>query len=293
MTIGVVSGKGRQEVASGGGGQTRFYAELIQTDAAINPGNSGGPLLNIDGEVIGVNALIRSPFGAGNIGIGFAIPSKTAKFVIEQLIEHGEVTRGYLGVLPDDLTPKMAERLGVEKGAFVEAVWVGTPADKAGVRVEDVVVEFDGKKIDSEITFRDVVAATPPGKTVNMVVIRDKHRKTLRVTVGKPPPVDVAKAPVETETKLGFGVAELTPDLVKKYSLPEGAEGVVITKVTPASRAMRAGLEPGDVVRKVNDAPVKSVAEFNAATEGLKSGDTLRLIIETSKRRLMVEFEID
>ncbi len=105
--------------------------------------------------------------------------------------------------------------------------------------------------------------------------------------------MDVAKAPVETETKLGFGVAELTPDLVKKYSLPEGAEGVVITKVTPASRAMRAGLEPGDVVRKVNDAPVKSVAEFNAATEGLKSGDSLRLIIETSKSRLMVEFEID
>ena len=292
VTVGVISGVGRQEAASGGR-ERRFYPNLIQTDASINPGNSGGPLLNIDGEVIGINTLIRSSFGGGNIGIGFAIPINTAKFVMKQLIEHGKVTRGYLGVQPDDLTPKMAQRYGVEKGAFVRTVEVGTPADKAGVQVEDVIVEFDGKKIEGEMELRDVVAAASPGKTADMVVVRDKHRKTLKVTLGEPPDLEVAKAPVETETKLGFGVAELTPDLIKKYGLDASTKGVVVTKITPGSSAMRAGVEPGDLIRKANDVTTKSVADFNTATEDLKSGDTLRLIIETSKRRLLVEFEID
>ena len=146
VTVGVVSAIGRQGVASDGD-ETRFYPNLIQTDASINPGNSGGPLINIDGEVIGINTLIRASFDRGNIGIGFAIPVNTAKFVLDQLIEHGKVTRGYLGIKPTDVTPKGAERYGTKEGSLVQSVEVSSPADKAGVQVEDVIVEFDGKKM--------------------------------------------------------------------------------------------------------------------------------------------------
>lgn len=292
VTVGVVSAIGRQGVASDGD-ETRFYPNLIQTDASINPGNSGGPLINIDGEVIGINTLIRASFDRGNIGIGFAIPVNTAKFVLDQLIEHGKVTRGYLGIKPTDVTPKSAERYGTKEGSLVQSVEVGSPADKAGVQVEDVIVEFDGKKIANEIELRDAIAATPPAKKVSMVVVRDRVRKTLEVTLTEAPALQAAESPKESSTKLGFSVANITPQMAEKYKLEEGTEGVVVTKAAPGSTATRAGIQVGQVIFHVNGKPVQTVEEFDAGTKDLKSGDTLSLRARTKERTMLIEFTID
>ncbi len=290
VTVGVVSAKGRHaEVADGTEG--RFYSNLIQTDASINPGNSGGPLINIDGQVIGINTLIRSGSG-GNIGIGFAIPVNTAKFAMDQLIKTGKVSRGYLGVAPTDLTPKTAERYGVKKGVLVLTVDVGTPADKAGLQVEDVILEFDGKPVESENQFRELVAATPPGKSIDVLVMRDKQQKTLKVTLDEAPTTVAGAPPEEVTGKIGFSVADLTPDLASRYNLDE-SNGVVITKVTAGSRAAQAGLRPGLIVRAVNGRSAKTVADFDAATKDAKSGDTLYLRVGTKERTMLVEVPVD
>ena len=294
VTLGVVSATGRQAAAPEG---TGFYPNLIQTDASINPGNSGGPLVNIDGEVTGINTLIQSSFGGGNIGIGFAIPANTAKFVLDQLITTGKVTRGYLGIEPEDVTPKRAEQYGVKEGVFVSKVEVNSPAYKAGLQVEDIIIELDGKKVSNEIQFRDMVAATPPGRQVSIVVVRNEAQKTLTVTVSEPPPIETAEeTPAETVAKLGFNVANVTPEIAKRYDLDEDTKGVVVTKVSQGSSAARAGVRPGQVVFHANDKPINTVADFNAATKDLKSGDTLRLRVRTKQIVefiMFIMFEID
>jgi len=291
VTLGVISATGRQASLPEGAG---FYPNLIQTDASVNPGNSGGPLVNIDGEVIGINTLIQSPLGAANIGIGFAIPTNTAKFVLDQLITRGKVTRGYLGLVPEDLTPKRKALYGVKEGVFVNAIDLDSPAGKAGFQVEDVITEFDGKKVTNEIQFRDTVIATPPGRQVPVIIVRDKAQKTLTVTVGEAPPIETAKAPAEEpSTKLGFSMADITPELTKKYNLDEGAKGVVVTKVSIGSSAAQEGLRPGLVIVRANSQPITSVEEFNALTKDLKPGDTLRLRIRAKGREGLVAIVID
>jgi len=297
VTVGVVSALGRQEVASDGS-EARFYPNLIQTDASINPGNSGGPLVNIDGEVIGVNTLIRggSPFGGGgNIGIGFAIPINTAKYVLDQLIAHGKVTRGYLGMVPEDLNPQDADRYGAPKGALIKSVEVGSPADKGDIQVEDVITEFDGQKITGEIQLRDMIARTPPNKQVSVIVIRNKAQKTLNITVGEAPETVASAGEGEKPSaeKLGFSVANITPQNAEKYKLDKAWKGVVVTGVAPGSSAGNEGIEAGMVIAKVNGAPVTSAAEFGAATKDLKSGDTVRLVIKTKERQGLLTFDIE
>lgn len=291
VTVGVVSAKGRHAAVSDGT-EGRYYPNLIQTDASINPGNSGGPLINIEGEVIGINTLIRSSAG-GNIGIGFAIPVNTAKFVMDRLIEHGKVSRGFLGVAPTDLTPKSAERYGVKKGVLVLTVDVDTAADKAGMQVEDVIVEFDGKAVENEIQFRDLVATSVPGKTVDIGVVRDKKRVTLKATLAEAPGLVSEKPAEEVTGKLGFSVEQLTPDLAGKHGLDSTVTGVVITKVNPTSRAARAGLQAGSVIRAVNSRPIETVADFNAAVKDVKSGDTLYLRLETKQRTMLIEVPVE
>ena len=290
VTMGIISAIGRQAAAPDGAG---FYPNLIQTDASINPGNSGGPLINIDGEVIGINTLIRSSMGGGNIGIGFAIPSNTAKFVLDQLIANGKVTRGYLGIKPSNLTPKLQERLSIKAGVWVESVEVGSPADKAGIEVEDVIVEFNSKPVTDEIQFRELVASTTPGKPISMVVFRDKVKKTLNVTPTEPPTAEASEAPKEVQGKLGFNVANITSDLIDKYKLDAGTKGIVITSVSPDSAAAQVGIEAGQLVVRANDQPVKTAAEFNAATKNLKSGDELRLVLKSKQRQAFVTYTLD
>lgn len=299
LTVGVISATRRQEVASDGE-EARFYPNLLQTDASINPGNSGGPLVNIDGEIIGINALIRSggnPMtgSGGNIGIGFAIPIDTAKFVLEQLITHGKVTRGYLGLAPADLTPKTADRYGVKEGALVNTVEVGTPADKAGFQVEDVIIGFDGKKIRNELDLRDAIAASAPGKKVDVVIVRDKKQQTIRVTIETAPDAITSnrESPKSSTENLGFSVTNITPELADKYKLGKDTKGVVVTNVSGDNPAAQEGIAPGLVITGVNGTPIKNVADFNAATKSLKAGDTVRLIIQTSQRRGLLEFTLE
>jgi serine protease Do len=297
MTVGVVSALGRRE-SIGGGMQGRYYPNLIQTDASINPGNSGGPLLNIRGEVIGVNTAIESPTGSF-AGIGFAVPSNTARFVMEQLIAHGKVRRGFFGVVPNDVTPEDAQRLKVRQGALITSVTEGSPAAQAGIQVEDVIVEYNGKPVRGELDFRDMVARTAPGTVVPVKIVRNGREMTVRVKVEEAPDPEQQtrqrQQPQESGRKLGISIENLTPELVERYRLPRGTRGVVITEVVPGSAADDAGLSPGDVIVQVDGQRVDNVDEVHRIVSGRKAGDAVIFIVRSNTdqgiatRRVRVE----
>ncbi len=287
VTTGVVSAVGRREEI-GDMRQGRFYPNLIQTDASINPGNSGGPLLNIRGEVVGINTAIESPSGAF-AGIGFAVPINTARFVMDQLIEKGRVVRGYMGITPENVTPDDADRLGVKDGALVASVEDGAPAARAGIRVEDVIVSIDGKPIKGELDLRDQVARIAPGKTVDVVLIRDKKRETVKVTLGEAPEVGAASGtPSATEdglVKLGLQAETLTEEMADQLGLPKSTRGAAVTSVAPGSPADEAGLSRGDVVTRVNARTITQADDLRRAAAGLRSGDRAVFIVRRPARQ--------
>jgi serine protease Do len=293
----VVSALGRRE-SIGGRTQNRYYPNLIQTDASINPGNSGGPLLNIRGEIIGINTAIESPTGSF-AGIGFAVPINTARFVMEQLITRGKVVRGYFGVMPADVTPEDAQRLKVKQGALITSVTEGSPAAQAGIQVEDVVVEYNGKPVKGEVDFRDMVARTEPGTVVPVKVVRNGRERTLQVKVGEAPDIEAQtrqrEQPQEGGRKLGISIERITPDLAERYKLPRSTQGVVITEVVPGSAADDAGLEVGDVILMVDGQRVNSVDDVHRIVAGHRSGDSVIFIVrsnsggDTVTRRVRVE----
>lgn len=263
VTAGIVSAVGRNSV-----GITN-YENFIQTDAAINPGNSGGPLVNMHGEVIGINTAIFSRNG-GSVGLGFAIPIDMAKQVYEQIIQHGSVVRGYLGVRIQPLTQDLADKFGLtdHHGILVGEVQKGTPGEKAGLKQADVIVELDGKKIEEAAAFRNAIAMKTPGSKVNLTVVRDGQRITVPATLDKLPETAsvVAESAAKPANSWGFSVQTLTPDLAKKFGYSQDA-GVVITEVTPNSPAAEAGLEPGMLIQQVNRRTVHSADEFNEAMQ--------------------------
>lgn len=292
LTVGVVSAVMREAVvpdASGG----RLYPDLIQTDASINPGNSGGPLVNINGEIIGINSMIESPTGA-NAGIGFAVPSNTVKFVVEQLIDTGKVVRGYLGVGNKDITPAAAKTLGVEKGALVESVAEDSPAEKAGIKPMDVIVEVNGKKIDNALSLRRTIQPIKPGTVVPVVIMRDGKRLTLQIKIAEVPE-DATVISSGKPAKLGLSVQELTSDLIKKLGVPEGTKGVMVQSVeagTPAGRA-RPPIQVGDIIIRINNQRITSVAQFNSVVSKLKSGDTALFVIQRRNTTAISEITLD
>lgn len=250
VTVGVVSAKHRSHVALPRGAA---YQDFIQTDAAINPGNSGGPLVNLRGEVIGLNtAIATTGFSKGNIGIGFATPINIVKNIMNDLIEKGEVERGYLGVYYQEVTADMAEGLGLKKarGVIVGQVVKDSPSDKAGIKEGDIIVEFDGQTVTySDFPF--IVGKTHPGERVTVVVLRDGKERKIRVRIAKRPN-ETAIAKEEEEKKwLGIEVAALTSENMQKFDISE-RKGVVVTGVSPNSPADDAGIIPGDVIRKIN-----------------------------------------
>ncbi|MCS7238543.1 MAG: DegQ family serine endoprotease [Thermoguttaceae bacterium] len=285
VTAGIISAKGRSDVG------IADYEDFIQTDAAINPGNSGGPLVNMRGEVIGINTAIASRTG-GFMGVGFAIPSNMAKAVMDAILTHGRVERGFLGVTLQPLTEELAESFGYKgtKGALVADVTPDQPAAKAGIKPGDIIVEYNGTPVESVTQLRNAVAMTRPGTKVNIVVVREGRRVELRgVEIGQfPEDLPVRGVPREEAVQdLGLSVQTLTPSAAQELGLPEDEKGVVVTGVEPGSLAAMAGIRPGDVIQAVGDRPVTNVSEFRAAIKDL-GGTGIRLQIRRGDTRLFI-----
>ena len=280
VTSGIVSAKGRH-IGQGP------YDNFIQTDASINPGNSGGPLINLRGEVIGINTAIFSRTG-GNIGIGFAIPINLVKELLPQLRGKGKVTRGYLGVLIQKVTPEIGESLGLERssGALVANVSKDGPADKAGVKVGDVIIEFDGKEVKDSGDLPIIVARTAVDKKVRMKVLRDKKEIALNVAVGELKDEEVvASAPEKGE--LGLTVQRLTPQMAENLGL-EKVEGVVVTAVEPGSAGDDAGIRRGDVILEVDRKAVRSLDEYKKAVAAVRKGRGVLFLVRRGESTLFL-----
>jgi len=272
VTAGIVSAMGRF-IGQGS------YDNFIQTDAAINPGNSGGSLINLKGEVVGINTAIFSRSG-GNIGIGFAIPVNVAKELLPELEEKGTVTRGWLGVMIQKVTPDIADSLGLKdaRGALVADVMKDGPAQEAGVKVGDVIVEFDGHAVKESTELPLLVARTPVGKAVKIKIIRDKETETMSVKVGQLKEEEVAAAGGKEE---GFGltVQPLTPEIAENLGLSGDLKGVVVSAVEPGSSAEEAGLRRGDVILEVNREAVKDLAGYRKALKSGGKGKSVLLLV--------------
>lgn len=285
LTVGVISAKGR---SLGLSRETQSFENFIQTDAAINFGNSGGPLLNIAGEVVGINTAIR---GGGAQGIGFATPINTAKTLLPQL-KQGKVTRGYLGMTISDVNDetRQAFNLAEARGALVQSVETGKPADKAGIQHGDVVIEIDGKPIRNNRELIDYISYLPVGSDVKITVIRDGKRQTLTAKTAERPPDGTKEDEDETATsqpvrdKLGMSLQNITPEMRRLYNLPDSLKGVIVTNVKNVSPAGEANISEGDVISEVGGQRVSNLDEFHNAIEKAKSGQVLRLYITTPTR---------
>jgi serine protease Do len=272
VTAGIVSAKAR----SVGAGP---YDDFIQTDASINPGNSGGPLLDEQGRVVGINTMIFSQSG-GNIGIGFAIPINLARQLVPQLEESGHVTRGWLGVTVQPLTPDLSAALGTEEqqGALVAEVAPNSPAAEAGFRVGDVITSYDGKKVDESHQLPMLVASTPIGSTVPVAVVRKGDEKTLDAKIAKLRDDVAAESPSPKQGKWGLALRDLTPAERRQLGLDDGV-GVLVAGVTPGSPAYDAEVHSGDVVLQVNRKPVGTAREMEAEVQHAPEGKPLLLLV--------------
>ncbi len=274
LTVGVVSATGRTSLG------ISDYEDFIQTDAAINPGNSGGPLVDLDGEVIGINTAIFTRSG-GYMGVGFAIPSNLAKTIADQLIDKGEVTRGFLGIVIQPLTPDLARSFGMEdtQGILVADVNDNSPAAKAGLKQGDVIVAYAGQPVTDVGDFRNRVALTAPGSRQPLTLVRDGKRVEVTATIGtlSAERTTAPVAPEETNTAvLGLTVQTVTPDLAQQFNTEPGA-GVIVTAVEPGSIADLAGIDVGTTILQVNRKTVKNAAEFRNAVA--RSGGERRVLL--------------
>jgi serine protease Do len=283
VTAGIVSATGRV-IGSGP------YDDFIQTDASINPGNSGGPLFNADGNVIGINTAIVS----GGQGIGFAIPINMAKSVLPQLEEKGKVTRGWLGVSIQPVTPELGRSFGVEgeNGALVAEVLKESPAEKAGLKSGDIILAYDGKKIHEMNALPRLVAATPVGKKVKLSILRNGKQDEVEVTIERLKESEEGSPAAETTDRLGMTVNELTADLAARMGLKE-TKGVVVVAVTPGSSAEEAGIARGDIVREINGVKIANADDYAKAVSSHKKGEIIRLLLRRGENSLFVALKTD
>ncbi len=278
LTVGVISATGRANVG------IEDYEDFVQTDASINPGNSGGPLLNIYGEVIGINTAIV----ASGQGIGFAIPINLAQLISTQLIETGEVTRGWLGVSIQPLSPELAESFGLDQvtGALVNQVLAGSPAELAGIKRGDVLLRIAGRKVRSARELRLLVANTPAGKTVDLELVRNGKPLTISVTIAPRDPEQTATSAVPTTPEPGKGLGlSVGPN-------PEGP-GVMVDAVVPQGAAAAAGVRPGDLILSINRQQVNDPAAFSRAVSKIHKGKNVVLLIEREGATLYLAFPAD
>jgi serine protease Do len=288
VTTGIVSATGR------GGTMGLDYEDFIQTDAAINPGNSGGALVDAEGRLIGINTAILSRSG-GNQGIGFAIPANIARDVMGSLVKDGHVTRGYLGVMIQDVNPALEKEFKLKDthGALVGDVTAKSPAEKAGFQSGDIILDFNGKKVSDSRHLKLEVARTQPGETVPVKILRDGESKTLDVTVKELPGTEhFAKNdsahPDDTGTLNGVAVGDLDNNVRQQFELPGTVKGAVVTEVDPNSASAEAGLRPGDVIQEINRKPVKNAEEAVHMTEKASDKTTLLRIWRDGGSRYVV-----
>ncbi len=280
VTAGIVSAKGRV-IGSGP------YDDFIQTDASINPGNSGGPLFNLKGEVVGINTAIIQ----GGQGIGFATPIRMATSILGQLKEKGKVTRGWLGVYIQRLTPEIAESLNVPegKGALVTEVMKDGPAEKAGLKSGDVIVRFGGQDVEDQHELPQIVASTTPGKKVPVTILRDGKRVELTVKIAEMEEERTAsgKGGPDLSKGLGLTVQEITPEVAKHLGI-ENRKGVLVTDVESGSPADDAGFREGDVIRQIDRRPVSNAEEFGTVMKKVRSDKTVLFLVERGEGRIFL-----
>jgi Do/DeqQ family serine protease len=278
VTMGIVSAKSR---ATGVGGDGS-YEDFLQTDAPINRGNSGGALITTGGELVGINSQILSPSG-GNIGIGFAIPSNLAKNVMTQLVSTGEVRRGMLGVTVQPVTSALAQGLGLQTvgGALVSSIQDNGPAAAAGVAQGDVILRVNGAAVSDSNDLRNQIGSLAPGASVTLDLVRDGRERQVQVTLGELHSSDrPAAASRESGDELGMSLERLTPQMAERFGLPRGTAGVVIAGIEPGSAAARAGLRPGDLIRRVNDEEVSTPTQVRQALTGSADGRPALVLVE-------------
>jgi len=299
VTLGVISATSRSNLNLGD--NSPIYQDFIQTDAAINSGNSGGPLLNIKGEVIGINSALASTNG-GNVGIGFAIPINLAKRVVEDLVASGKVTRAYIGILPQEITPDIMEAFGLKEvaGVLVAKVEKDSPADKAGIKTGDIIIEINGEEVPSVPKFRIAIATARVGQQIPLKIVRDKKDMTIRVTLeAYPEDIAAASDSVKGGIATGISVEAIDSQTAKRLGVTSD-KGVVVTKVDPNSPAAKSGLKVGYVILQIEDKEVNSPKEFNTELEKAKTNmekenrKTIRLyVLDTNKqpRFIVLKFE--
>ena len=275
-TMGIVSATGR-----GLGGAIEHYEDFIQTDAAINPGNSGGALIDLRGNLVGINTAIISG-GGGNQGVGFAIPINMARGVMDQIVEHGKVIRGYLGVTIQAVDPDLGKAFGLSHGggALIGDVSANSPASKAGLQTGDIVLELNGQTVNGPDDLSVRISEMAPGSVAHLQVFRNGQNKNVDVTLGELPEKTPAAQnnPEAPATLKGMQVQNLTPEIARQLKLPSSITGVVVTEVEPSSAADAAGIQRGDVIQEVNRKPVRDVNQFRQALSGTSNQSVLLLL---------------
>ena len=287
VTQGIISAKGR---IIGAGP----YDDFLQTDAAINPGNSGGPLINMAGEVIGINTAITSRSG-GYEGVGFAIPINMAKKIYGDILQKGKIVRGWLGVAIQDLTPDLAKYFKVNEGVLISQVFANGPAQKAGMQRGDVIIEFDGKRVKKYRELQSIVASTPVNQSVNVKVIRKGKKVNLKIKVGERNPdavLEPEKPDIsQSENNLGVMVSDITEDIASQYGLPKGS-GVVVISVDSGSSAEDAGIMRGDIIHEINGKQIKNVNDFNETIKNVQKNRQVVVLIERGNSMLYLAFNV-
>jgi serine protease Do len=291
VTQGIVSAKGRANVG------LADYEDFIQTDAAINPGNSGGPLVNMNGELVGINTAIASRTG-GFQGIGFAVPSNMARKVMTSLITTGKVARGYLGVTLQNIDENIAKAMHLKagEGVLVGTVIDGSPAAKIGIKTGDVILDFNDAKVTGSMELRNAISSQSPGSMATFRILRNGTIKLFQVRLEEQPARSVAAATTEEQEKIpavfGFRAEALTARTAKKLNLIPAAGRVVITAIDPVSNAYLAGLRTGDIILSLNRQNITSFAEYSTLVKNIKSGDLLFLLVERRGNNIYFAFNV-
>ena len=285
VTAGIISAKAR-DLKQGP------FDDFLQTDAAINPGNSGGPLVNMQGEVIGINTAIV----AGGAGIGFAIPSNMARKISTELASRGRVTRGWLGVALQPLTPELARSFNAKdtKGVLVSDVVPDSPASKAGLKPGDILLEFEGKKTEEPADLQRAVGLASPGNSAKVKVWRDSSERTLELKIGEAPDDREAQQRTGSRTTpsaLGLDVRPITPEIARQLNLKTN-EGVIVSRVEEGTSAAEAGIQRGDVIREVNRQKVRNLTDYERFTREAKDGDRLTVLLQRGQMSLYVAFTV-